>query len=389
MQPRIAERMAQIAPFHVMEVMSRAAVLEAAGRDIVHMEVGEPDFPSPEPVLQAGIEALQAGESHYTLALGMAPLREAIAHFYQEHHGVTVPPERIIVTPGASGAFQLLMGVLIDPGTEVLTTDPGYPCNRNFIRLAQATPVSVPVDLESNWQLNSALIDECYNPRTSAVMLASPSNPTGTTVPAATMAEIVALCQRLKLHLLVDEIYQGLTYDGESTTALRYSDELFVINSFSKYFGMTGWRLGWLVVPPGYLRAFEKLAQNLFIAPPTIAQHAALRALQPDVIALLEERREIFQSRRDYLAKALRELGFGLPKIPEGAFYLYPECSNFSDNSSEFALELLEQAGVAVTPGIDFGSHRALQHIRVSYTTSMERLEEGVARLTRHLKGRG
>ncbi|MCG2633688.1 MAG: aminotransferase class I/II-fold pyridoxal phosphate-dependent enzyme [Gammaproteobacteria bacterium] len=388
MEPRIAERMAQIAPFHVMEVMGQAARLEAEGRDIVHMEVGEPDFPSPEAVIQAGTAALQAGETHYTLALGIPPLREAIAEFYQSRHGVEIAPERIIITPGASGAFQLLMGALIDPGSEVITTDPGYPCNRNFIRLAGGTPVSVPVDRESNWQLNGDLIEQCHSSRTSAVMLASPSNPTGTTVPNATLREIVTTSARLKLHLIVDEIYQGLTYDGDSGTALRYSDDLFVINSFSKFFGMTGWRLGWLIAPPAYLRPLEKLAQNLFISPPTIAQHAALRAFEPDVMALLEERRLIFKARRDYLAKALRELGFDLPKTPEGAFYLYPGCQKFSHNSSDFCLELLNEAGVAMTPGIDFGSHRALEHLRVSYTTSMERLEEGVARLSGYLATR-
>jgi aspartate/methionine/tyrosine aminotransferase len=290
-----------------------------------------------------------------------------------------------VVTPGASGALLLACGVTVDPGARVLMADPGYPCNRHFVRFCEGEAVGVPVGAESGYQLDAARVAQAWTPRTAGVLLASPSNPTGTLVPEAELRAIHGEVRGRGGVLMVDEIYHGLTYGCDAHTALALSDDIFVVNSFSKYFGMTGWRLGWLVAPERYLREVEKLAQNLFISPSTVAQHAALAAFALETVAILEQRREEFRRRRDFLLPALRELGFGIPITPEGAFYVYADCSRFTDDSQRFALDLLERAGVAITPGLDFGRHRPDRHVRFAYTTSMERLAEGVARLRRHL----
>lgn len=382
----IASRMAEIEPFHVMDLLGKARQLEAQGRSIVHMEIGEPDFTTPQPVLDAAQQALVAGETHYTPAMGLPALREAISTFYRERYGVAVPAERIVITPGASGALLLALGVLLDRDSEVLMADPGYPCNRHFVRFVEGAARGIPVDATTGYQLNTELLQQHWAEATRAVLLASPSNPTGTVVAPDELAAMSRQASERGGVLLVDEIYHGLIYDGPDTTALSISEELFVINSFSKYFCMTGWRLGWLVVPPRYLREVEKLMQNLFIAAPTLAQHAAVAAFAPENIGILEQRKEMFRQRRDYLLPALRKLGFDIPITPQGAFYLYADCSRFTDDSYQFAMELLEQAGVAVTPGIDFGSHLPQRHLRFAYTTSMERLEEGVRRLAVYLR---
>lgn len=382
-----AARMRDIGPFHVMDVLARAAALEAQGRHIVHMEIGEPDFPTAAPIAAAGQRALAAGRTRYTPACGIGALREAIARHYRERYGVAVPPERIVVTAGASGALQLVMGVLLDPGASVLLADPGYPCNRHFVRVFEGRPVSVAVGPESAYQLTADLIERHARPETVAVMLASPSNPTGTLVAPAEMRAILERLETRGLHLVVDEIYQGLVYGGEASTVLALSDAAFVVNSFSKYFGMTGWRLGWLVAPEPFVREIEKLAQNLFISPPTPAQHAALAAFEPETTAILEERRRAFDARRRFLLGALRGLGFRIPLEPAGAFYLYAGCERFTDDSQAFALDVLERAGVALTPGLDFGAHQADRHVRFAYTTALAELEEGVERLRRYLKG--
>jgi len=373
--------MADIAPFYVMEILARARELEAQGRSIVHMEIGEPDFPTPQPIVDAGVEALQRGDTFYTPALGLPALREAIADFYRERHGVEVAAQRIVVTPGSSGALLLTMGVLVNPGDEVLMADPGYPCNRHFVRFCEGRAVGVAVGPESGYQLTPELIAAHWTPRTVAVMLASPSNPTGTLVAPETLRAIAEMVHARGARLIVDEIYHGLVYEGAAGTALAASDQVFVVNSFSKYFGMTGWRLGWLVAPEAYVPHIDKLAQNLFLAASTPAQHAALAAFAPDTQVLLEQRRREFQARRDYLLPALAELGFDLPVRPQGAFYLYAGCARFSDDSRALARELLDQAGVAITPGLDFGSNQPQAHVRFAYTTTLANLEEGVRRL--------
>jgi aspartate/methionine/tyrosine aminotransferase len=385
--PGIAERMEQIHPFYVMQLLARARELERQGRRIVHMEIGEPDFVTPDPIIQAAHQALEAGRTHYTPALGLHELRQAIAGHYRERFGVSVDPQRVIVTPGASGALQLVTGVLINPGDRVLMADPGYPCNRNFVRLAGGEPVGVPVGPDTGYQLTAELAEAAWSDGVRALLVASPSNPTGTLLDPGQLAELARLAAVRGARLIVDEIYQGLVYEIEPHTALALGDQLFVINSFSKYFGMTGWRLGWMVAPPEFVEAIDRLAQNIFLAAPTLAQYAALAAFQAPAQAVLEQRRHEFQVRRDYLLPALRELGFGLSVTPQGAFYLYADCSALGGDSDRLAEALLEEAGVAVTPGMDFGSHQPERYLRFAYTTSLENLREGVARIQRYLGG--
>ena len=317
--------MAEIEPFHVMALLARARELEAQGRSIVHMEIGEPDFPTPQPICEAGIAALAKGELFYTPALGLPALREAISGFYRTRYGVDVSPSRIIVTSGASGALLLAIGVLVNPGDQVLVADPGYPCNRHFVRLLEGEPVAVAVGPDSNYQLTPELVERHWGGRAVAALAASPSNPTGTLISAAHLRTMAGFAADRGGTLIVDEIYHGLVYDGESTT-MAAVDDVFVINSFSKYFSMTGWRLGWMVVPERYVREIDKLAQNIFLAAPTPAQYAALAAFEPETLAILDARREEFRARRDYLVPALRGLGFDVPCLPQGAFYIYAGC---------------------------------------------------------------
>lgn len=374
-----ARRLSAIDPFYVMDVLARARALEAQGRSVIHMEIGEPDFPTVPQIIEAGIAALRDGRTHYTQAVGMPELRDAISGYYPP--ALRPGGDRVVVTPGASGALTLVFAALINPGDQVLLADPGYPCNRHFVRLFEGEAVSVPVDASTGYQLNADLVRCHWTPRTRAVLVASPSNPTGTLVPPDEMARIAETVRRLGGVLIVDEIYHGLTYDTEATTALACGDDLFVVNSFSKYFGMTGWRLGWIVVPRAFLGAIDKLAQNLFLAANTPAQHAALAAFRPEVRAELDRRRDIFRQRRDYLLPALRELGFGIPLEPQGAFYLYADSTAFAPDSRALAQDLLERTGVAITPGMDFGRHHPERHVRFSYANTIENLREGVRRM--------
>lgn len=382
----LARRTYDIEPFHVMELLAKARQLEAQGRDIVHMEIGEPDFPTADPIIRAGIEALQAGQTHYTPAVGLLALRQAISDYYHQHDGVNIAPERILITPGSSGALHLLMSALINPGDHVLLTDPGYPCNRHFVRLVEGEAVSVPVTAESGYQMTLAQLQNHWTPNVKAVLLASPANPTGTLIPQAELRAMADFVHKQGAHLLVDEIYHGLIYGAEAPTALTINDDIFIINSFSKYFGMTGWRIGWLVAPTQYVPTLDKIAQNIFLAAPTPAQYAALAAFNTETLAILEQRRQEFQRRRDYLLPALQALGFEIKVVPQGAFYLYADCSRLTNDSYDFCLRLLNDAGVAITPGIDFGHHAPKQHVRFAYTTSLERLEEGVKRLREFLE---
>jgi aspartate/methionine/tyrosine aminotransferase len=387
-QTHLAHRTEYIQPFYVMDLLARARALEAAGRSIIHMEIGEPDFVTPEPIIRAGQQALAAGHTHYTPALGLPQLRQAIADHYRARYGVEVDPGRVLVTPGSSGALQLVMSVLVDPGEAVLMADPGYPCNRHFVRLVEGEPICIPVGPETAYQLTAEQVTAAWIPQTRAVMVASPSNPTGTLLPLSELRQIYQAVQARGGALIVDEIYHGLTYEGAAQTALALADDLFVINSFSKYFGMTGWRLGWVIAPEAYVDAMDRLAQNIFLAAPTLSQHAALAAFSEETQVILEVRRQAFEKRRNYLLAALRELGFIFAVEPQGAFYLYADCSGLTDDSFGFAHRLLNEAGVAVTPGKDFGSNRPEQHIRFAYTTSLENLQEGVDRI-RGFLGKG
>ncbi|WJW76525.1 pyridoxal phosphate-dependent aminotransferase [Thiohalobacter sp. IOR34] len=381
----LAARMQDIQPFHVMKLLARARALEAAGRHIVHLEIGEPDFPTAAPIVAAGRAALAAGHTHYTPATGLPELRQALSDHYRTRYGLEVAPRRILITPGASGALQLLMAALVDPGRQVLMSDPGYPCNRNFVRLVEGEALNVPTDAEHGYQLTPELAERHWTARSAALLVASPSNPAGTLLDREQLAALAAFAEARGGSLIVDEIYHGLTYDCEATSALAVSERVFVLNSFSKFYGMTGWRLGWLVAPEDAVEALDTLAQNLFLAAPTPAQWAALAAFEPEAQAIFEQRRQAFRERRDYLLPALRELGFRIPLTPGGAFYLYADCSALTDDSFEFSQRLLEEAGVAVTPGLDFGRHQAARHLRFAYTTSLDQLEEGVRRIAAFL----
>jgi len=383
--PVVATRMGDVAPFHVIDILTRAKRLEAEGRDIVHMEVGEPDFPTPPAIIAAAQAAIANGKTTYTPALGIPELREAIAGYYHSRYGVTVPASRIIVTPGASGGLLLALACLAEPGKEWLLTDPGYPCNRNFVRIFEGVPKSIPVGEESNFQPTLADIEANWSDSTAGVLLASPVNPTGTMLSLDQISAFADSIREKGGHFILDEIYQGLTYDNETSTALQCCDDVWIVQSFSKYFQMTGWRLGWLVVPEEFTRHIEKLSQNLFLSPSAPAQYAALAAFEPATLDLVEMRRLEFKRRRDFLSAELTRIGFRIVARPEGAFYIYADCSAFTDDSFEFAMTLLEQAGVAIAPGLDFGINQPARYVRFSYTTSIERLTEAVTRIERFL----
>ena len=377
--PPFAARLQQIEPFHVMRILADAQALAAAGRDVIHLEVGEPDFATPQPIVDAGIRALQDSKTFYTGACGLPQLREAIAGFYRSRFGLEIDPHRIIVTPGASGALQLILALLVDRDDEVLLTDPGYPCNRHLVSLFEGRPVNVPVGAATRYQLSADLLAEHWQARTVAALVASPANPTGTVLEPAELAALAHAASARGGSLIVDEIYQGLVYNRPHETVLAVSDDVFVVNSFSKFFQMTGWRLGWLVAPEWAVPALEKLAQNLFLAPPTVAQYAALAAFEPATLAILEERRQQLQARRDLLATGLQELGFALPRIGDGAFYLWADAAQHTDDASHFASQLLTEQAVAVTPGLDFGNAQTM--LRFAYSQPKDRLIEALSRI--------
>jgi aspartate/methionine/tyrosine aminotransferase len=378
-----ARRLEDIEPFHVMSVLARAHELEAQGRSIVHMEIGEPDFPTADGIREAAIAAIEAGRTRYLPALGLPELRQRIAHSYTAD--VRPSAQRVVVTPGASGALQLVFAALLSPGDQVLLADPGYPCNRHFVRLFEGEAVAIAVDASTRYQLTAELVRRHWTERTVAVLISSPANPTGTLVPDAEMAAIIEAATELGGRVVVDEIYSGLVYDLKPVPALRHSQDVFVINSFSKYFGMTGWRIGWLVAPEEYVSAIDKLAQNIFIATSAPAQYAALAAFDPRVDNELQRRVDLFRQRRDFLLPALRKVGFDIALVPEGAFYLYADCRRFGRDSQALALEVLEQIGVAITPGRDFGNFEPERHVRFSYANTLEQLEEGIRRLREYL----
>lgn len=383
---RIAARMAHIEPFEVMEIQSLARGIEAQGADVIHLEIGEPDFTTPRPIVEAAKRALDSKPMFYTSALGLAALREAIARFYAERYKVEVPASRIIVTAGSSAALLLAFGVLLDADDEVLLADPGYPCNRHFARTLGAVPRPVAVGPDTRYQLTADLARKNWGPKTRMVMVASPSNPTGTLVTPEETAKLAALAREKGGTFLMDEIYHGLTYGIDARTAAEEGEDILVVNSFSKYFQMTGWRLGWLVAPPHLVRRIETLAQNLFISPSAVAQHAALACFDPATLAIVEQRREELDARRRFLIPALESLGFRVPVVPQGAFYIYADCSMLTGDSFAFARRILTEAHVAVTPGKDFGANHPERHIRFAYTQPVARLEEAVRRIGKLLQ---
>lgn len=383
-----AKRVAEIEPFRVVEVLTRAKELQAAGRDIVHLEAGEPDFATALPIIRAAQAALERGETYYSQAAGIPELRRALSQHYRLEYGIDVPPERIMITPGASGALLLISALLINPSDGMLMTDPGYPCNRHFLRLVEGRGQLVPVGPEDHFQLSAAKAADHWQSNTVGAMVASPANPTGEILTHQELSDLFQVCRDRGGQLIVDEIYHGLTYGVKAPSILEITDQAYVINSFSKYFGMTGWRLGWLVAPEQAIPHLEKLAQNLFISMSTPAQFGALAAFEPETRSILDARRDEFARRRDFLLPELRRLGFEIPNTPAGALYLYAGIQRFSDDGQAFAMDLLENHGVAITPGTDFGYYRQNEYVRFAYTTGMERLEEAVRRLEAALKPR-
>ncbi len=380
-----ATRTENITPFHVMAILERAKQLTAQGVDVIHMEIGEPDFPTPPAIVKAGLQAISAGQVKYTPAAGLPELREKIAGFYQHRYGVTVAKQNIFVTPGASGALMLAFAASLNAGETLLMADPCYPCNSNFVRLFDSHAQTIPVDASSGYQLNAAHIRTHWTATSKGVLIASPANPTGTLIDDVQFGECIQTVADLGGCFYSDEIYHGLAYDRHAATALQYSSDVFVINSFSKYFGMTGWRVGWLIVPDAFIDATEKLAQNIFIATATPSQYAALAAFDEDTLLELEHRRTVLANRRDYLYAQLQRLGFDIAIKPEGAFYIYANCAKFTDDSHQFALALLAAEAVAVTPGKDFGNHLAHQYIRFAYTQPIERMAVAMERLEHFL----
>jgi len=383
---KISKRAANVSPFYVMDLMSKAKVLEEQGRDVIHMEVGEPDFSTPKPVLLAAQEFLALGNVHYTQAQGLLALREKIAKFYQQQYQVVVPVEQIFITPGASGALTVALACLLDEGDEVLIPDPGYPCNSNLIALLSAKAKPVSVFAEDNFQFTEQSIANAWGDSTRGMMMASPSNPTGMMISRQQLSALIKQVQRKQGFFISDEIYHGLSYEQAAISALEVSDDVFVINSFSKFFGMTGWRLGWLIVPEYAVSAANRLMQNMYISAPTHSQYAALAAFNDDAQDILKQRCDEFKQRRDVLYDGLEALGFKMHDKPHGAFYIYADCSALCDDSYRFALALLEQKGVAITPGLDFGINSPEKHLRFAYTTSLERIELGLQRLKEFLE---
>ncbi|MCA1324827.1 pyridoxal phosphate-dependent aminotransferase [Herbaspirillum sp. alder98] len=378
---QVASRVHNIAPFHVMELSKKAALLEQQGRDIIHMGIGEPDFTAPPAVVAAATRAMTEGQMQYTSAVGLPALRQAISSHYRDVYDLDVGPERIVITAGASAALLLACAALVEKGAQVLMPDPCYPCNRHFVAAFEGQAQLVQSGPEQRFQLTAQAVREHWAESTRGVLLASPSNPTGTSILPDELRAIVGEVRARGGFTIVDEIYQGLSYEGAPFSALSLGEDVVVINSFSKYFNMTGWRLGWLVLPPSLVPQVEKLAQNLFICASSIAQHAGVACFSPESIAIYEERKAEFKRRRDYIVPALESLGFKVPVVPDGAFYVYADCSALSDDADQLSLEMLNEAGVVLVPGLDFGPFTARRYIRLSYATSMENLQRAVARL--------
>lgn len=373
-----------VQPFHVMELVKHADALEAQGKPVIHLSIGEPDFPMPEPVQQALIQAISANKTRYTAALGLPELRQAVSDYYRSAFQVQVPAHQIVITSGASAALVYACLALVNPGSEVLLADPGYPCNKTFIQMAGGTPAFVQTAEEENFQPSWADLSSHWTEKTAGVLLASPNNPTGTQLTATAMKEITAGVAARGGFTIVDEIYQSLCYDHPAQSVLQVTGApgeqmpLVVINSFSKYFGMTGLRLGWMVVPENLLPAIERFAQNLSICPNTPAQWAALACFEAETLAMCEERRQLFKARRDFMVQALPEAGIELHSTPDSAFYIYAK-SPYS--SEDYCKDLLEKAWVCAVPGKDFSTYRGSEMMRFSYANSMENLHIAIERI--------
>lgn len=387
--PELASRTSQILPFHAMSIFKRSSELERQGRDIISLGIGEPDFTASPDVLQALKNAADAGLSRYSPAIGIAPLRETIAKHYAEQFGCEIDPECVIVTSGASGALLLANMALVNPGAEVLMPDPCYPPNINFVTAAGGTTKLIPTSAEHRYQPTLDQVKSNWSATTAGILLASPGNPTGTLIEHQTLSSIIDYVHAKQGFVMMDEIYLGLSYQEKRRSALELNQNVIVLGSFSKYFHMTGWRLGWMIVPPHMVTAIENLASSLAICPPTLAQHAALSCFTESSLAIFEQRREAFRQRRDFFVPALESIGLSVPAHPEGAFYVYADITRFSNDSDELAKQILERGGVAVVPGKDFGPTHAKSMIRLSYTIGLDRLQQAVERIEKVLKDIG
>ncbi|WP_394682255.1 pyridoxal phosphate-dependent aminotransferase [uncultured Comamonas sp.] len=392
---KIATRAERIEPFYVMEVAKAAQALAAqvagSAEPMIFLNIGEPDFTAPPLVQQAADRAIREGRTQYTPALGIEPLRQALSDWYQQRFGVDVPARRIVITAGASAALQLVCLSLINAGDEILMPDPSYPCNRHFVSAAEGRAVLLPTTAQERFQLSADKVQAAWSEQTRGVLLASPSNPTGSSIAPQELRRIHEVVKARDGVTIIDEIYLGLSYDEAfGQTALAIDDNIISINSFSKYFNMTGWRLGWAVVPEALVPVVERVAQNLFICASTIAQHAALACFAPESMAEYERRRAEFKARRDYFIPALEALGLPVPVAPDGAFYAWADCSEAArklgvEGSWDFAYAVMERAHLAITPGRDFGSHDTGRFVRFSTANSMEQLQEAIARLRKLL----
>ncbi len=376
----ISRKAQEISPFIVMDVLEKAQELERSGETVIHLEVGEPDFDTPECIKDAAYRAICDGRTHYTHSLGLIELREAICQDYLERYQVTISPEQVLIASGTSPALVILFSALLDPGDEIILSNPYYPCYPNIIRYVGGSPVFVDVKEEEGFQYLPEMIEARLGPKVKGIMVNSPSNPTGNVMPEQRMKEIA----RLSPFIISDEIYHGLVYEGRAHSILEFTDHAFVINGFSKLYAMTGWRLGYLVAPKEFIRPMQKIQQNLFISASSFSQWGALIGLKeakPDIQKMIET----YDQRRRYLIPKLKELGFGITVEPTGAFYVLANAKRFSHDSYSLAFDILDGAKVGVSPGIDFGTH-AEGYLRFCYANSMDNIKEGMARLEKYLK---
>lgn len=378
----ISRRAAAVTPFLAMEIMERAKALEAQGKHIIYLCLGEPDFPTPEPVIEACVDALRSGATSYTHSLGTLELRQELAAHYRRRYGVELAPERILISSGTSPLMLLLFAALLEEGDEILLPDPSYACYPNFIRFAGGRPVYLPTRAEDGFQPRPEQVRQAITARTRGVLINSPSNPAGSTLPTAWLQELA----QLPLSLISDEIYHGLTYEGEERSALEFSAQAFVLGGFSKAYAMTGWRLGYLIVPEGCVRTLQSLHQNFFISANSFVQQAGITALR-DAAGAVAQMRQAYDERRRYLVERLRQLGLKVAATPVGAFYVLADARHLGSDSLALAGEILEATGVALTPGIDFGPG-AEGYLRFSYANSMENLRAATARLETYFKQR-
>ena len=379
----ISERTRKITPFIVMDVLEKAHSMEREGIDVVHLEVGEPDFDTPSCIKEAAIRALEAGHTHYTHSLGLVELREAICRHYKQRYEVVVEPDQVVVTSGTSPAMFMLFAALLEPGDGVIVSDPHYACYPNFIRFVGGEPVTIPVYEDDGFQYRPEMIGAKINSKTKAIFINSPSNPTGNLLSPERMEAI----SNLSPYIISDEIYHGLVYEGEEHSILEFTDRAFVLNGFSKTYAMTGWRLGYMIAPKTFIRAIQKVQQNFFISANAITQWAGIAALE-EAGEDVAQMRTVYNERRTFMIKRLKELGFGITVEPTGAFYVLANAKKFSNNSYELAFDILEKAHVGVTPGVDFGAN-AEGYLRFSYANAIERIAEGMDRIEKYLNKRG